>query len=472
MPNPARILIIDDIAANLVLLGEVLSDLAEVQFATSGAEALALVQQSQPDLILLDVMMPEMDGYAVCEVLKSGPASRAIPLIFVTAKNDPQSESRALEAGAADFIHKPINHTVVRARVRLQLELKGRELALQRLNAELENTVALRTHALSDALAGAQDAERIKSAFLANMSHEIRTPLNAIIGMTHLAQGTELTARQRNYLGRIDAASQHLMGIINGILDLTQIQAGKLQAEVSDFALEQLLDNTIAMVAAKAADKGLELILSVAPGTPAYLRGDPLRLGQVLLNFASNAVKFTEQGEVEISVVASQVMAHSAHLRFAVRDTGIGITEAQRGALFKDFSQADSSTIRKYGGTGLGQAIPSRAGVQAEKALGVAFDFLLLAKEITLSHQEKWDGSGYPQALVGDATALSARLMAAADVYDARISKRGYKATMTHEQAVAIMSCGRGGHFDPEILDAFLLYQDDFRAIAQRYSDD
>ena len=187
MPNPARILIIDDIAANLVLLGEVLSDLAEVQFATSGAEALALVQQSQPDLILLDVMMPEMDGYAVCEVLKSGPASRAIPLIFVTAKNDPQSESRALEAGAADFIHKPINHTVVRARVRLQLELKGRERALQQLNVELEDTVALRTHALSDALAGAQDADRIKSAFLANMSHEIRTSMNAIIGMTHLA---------------------------------------------------------------------------------------------------------------------------------------------------------------------------------------------------------------------------------------------------------------------------------------------
>ena len=222
MRNRARILIIDDIAANLVLLGEVLSALAEVQFATSGAEALALVQQSQPDLILLDVMMPEMDVYAVCEVLKSGPASRAIPLIFVTAKNDPQSESRALEAGAADFIHKPINHAVLRSRVRLQLELKRGELALQRLNAELENTVALRTHALSDALAGAQDADRTKSAFLANMSHEIRTPLNAIIGMTHLAQGTELTARQRNYLGRIESASQHLMGIINGILDLTK----------------------------------------------------------------------------------------------------------------------------------------------------------------------------------------------------------------------------------------------------------
>ena len=114
------------------------------------------------------------------------------------------------------------------------------------------------------------------------------------------------------------------------------------------------------MVAAKAADKRLELILSLAPGTPTYLRGDPLRLGQVLLNFASNAVKFTEQGEVEISVVASQVMAHSAHLRFAVRDTGIGISDAQRGALFKDFSQADSSTTRKYGGTGLGLAIAAR----------------------------------------------------------------------------------------------------------------
>jgi two-component system sensor histidine kinase/response regulator len=360
MPTPPRILIIDDIVENVEVLGAVLAGNCEVQFATSGAEGLALVAQEPPELILLDVMMPQMDGYEVCAALKAQPDTRHIPVIFVTAKNDAESESRALGAGAVDFIHKPINQAVVLARVNLHLALQSRETELLKLNEGLEQKVSERTVALRDALTQAEDATRMKSDFLANMSHEIRTPMNAIIGMTHLILGTELTARQRNYLSKIEASSHHLLGIINDVLDLSKIQAGKMRTEFIDFRLEQVIDNVVGLVAGKAAQKELELIVSIAPDTPDQLQGDPLRLGQVLVNYANNAVKFTEQGEVEISVAVQRFTEHEVLLRFAVRDTGIGIDEEQRKVLFKDFEQADNSTTRKYGGTGLGLAIVSR----------------------------------------------------------------------------------------------------------------
>ena len=360
MPTTARILIIDDIVENVEVLGAVLAGQCEVQFATSGLEGLALVAQEPPDLILLDVMMPVMDGYAVCAALKSDPQTSGIPVIFVTAKNDAESESRALGAGAVDFIHKPINQEVVLARVNLHLALQSREGELRKLNEELEQKVTERTLALRDALTQAEGATRMKSDFLANMSHEIRTPMNAIIGMTHLILGTELTARQRNYLSKIEASSHHLLGIINDVLDLSKIQAGKMRTEVVDFRLEQLIDNVVGLVAEKAADKGLELVVSIAPEAPEHLQGDPLRLGQVLVNYANNAVKFTDRGEVEIAVAVQHITAQEVVLRFTVRDTGIGIDEEQRKILFKDFEQADTSTTRKYGGTGLGLAIVSR----------------------------------------------------------------------------------------------------------------
>ena len=203
----------------------------------------------------------------------------------------------------------------------------------------------------------AEETAALKSRFLANMSHEIRTPLNAIIGMSHLALKSGLDARQSGYVVRMQQAGQHLLGVINDILDFSKIEAGKLVVERSPFALDRMLEGVADVVGFKAAAKGLELVLDVAPDVPQHLVGDALRLGQILINFANNAVQFTEQGEIHLLVRLERDEGARVLLRFEVRDTGIGIAPQQMQRLFQSFEQADTSTTRRYGGTGLGLAI-------------------------------------------------------------------------------------------------------------------
>ena len=231
------------------------------------------------------------------------------------------------------------------------------ELAAYRTH--LEQLVAQRTAELNVAVDAAEAANRAKSEFLANMSHEIRTPMNAIIGLTHLLKRGISDARQSDQLDKIGAAAHHLLSIINDILDLSKIEAGKLQLEHTDFEVERIVDNVVGLIRDKAEAKGIELVASLH-GVPPVLRGDGLRLGQILLNFAGNAVKFTERGSISLRAAVIAAQDQNLTVRFEIADTGIGMTPEQQARLFQAFEQADTSTSRKYGGTGLGLAISRR----------------------------------------------------------------------------------------------------------------
>ncbi|SMF82752.1 PAS domain S-box-containing protein [Azospirillum oryzae] len=237
--------------------------------------------------------------------------------------------------------------------------------------------------AMQRARLAAEAASRAKSEFLANMSHEIRTPMNAILGLIHLLQQTELTGRQADYVQKVRVSAQSLLGILNDILDFSKVEAGKLELERVDFRLDDLLQTLAVIVGSAAQEKDIDVLFSVAPDVPLDLIGDPLRLQQILINLTGNAIKFTDAGEVVVSVRVRSLGDERAVLDFAVRDTGIGIAPEQRERLFQAFSQGDSSTTRRFGGTGLGLAICARLvrlmngamDVESEPGKGSVFRF-------------------------------------------------------------------------------------------------
>jgi putative two-component system response regulator len=358
-PKPT-ILVVDDTPENIELLCDVLDAKYRTRIAVNGERALKIAfSDNKPDLILLDIMMPGMSGYEVCQALKANPATRDIPVIFVTAMSEIADEEKGLELGAVDYLTKPISPPIVLARVKTHLAMKSVQDFLRDQNKFLETEIGKRT-----------------------------LELIALQDVTIHAMASLAETRDNETGNHIRRTSLYVKALAEKLS--THPRFGYFLTE-----------------------KNIELLFKSAPLHDIGKVGIPDR---ILLKPG----RF-EPHEFEI------MKTHTTLGRDAI--------------------------------------------LAAEKELGIEVPFLKYAKEIAYSHQEKWDGSGYPQGLAGDAIPISARLMAVADVYDALISKRVYKEGMPHEKAVEIIVQGKGSHFDPDMVDAFLALQDEFRAIAIRYAD-
>ncbi|MDR2532461.1 MAG: response regulator [Oscillospiraceae bacterium] len=328
------VLIVDDDTANLMQLIHILQPEYTVFTARNGSAALEIALKSLPDLILLDIVMPEMSGFEVLSELRKSEKTNKIPVIFITGMNDNDNESEGLSLGAVDYIRKPFYDMVVKLRVRHQIQIIN-------LKQNLESVAEV-----------AETANRAKSSFLASMSHEIRTPMNAIIGMLELLTHESLNSRQMSYVKDINHSATSLLTIINDILDMSKIESGKMQLAPVDYDFLALLDNIHSMFTYVSEEKGLKFIFEVDNKMPRYLFGDDIRLRQVLINICGNAVKFTEKGYVQLRVINSDDT-----LIFKISDTGVGIRNEDIDRLFSAFQQTDSAKNRGIIGTGLGLAI-------------------------------------------------------------------------------------------------------------------
>ena len=330
------VLVVDDNLVNLHTSTSILEGAGyTVITGINSDEALEMTNNQSPDIILLDVMMPGMDGFSLCRKLKKDPKFSNIPIIFLTSLSQKEDIIEGFNAGGNDYITKPFNQQELLARVRNHLHMYDVLLENKRLSE------------LSEA------ASRSKTEFLASMSHEIRTPLNSIIGMAEVLSGTELTPEQHKYVQISRSAGESLLEIINDILDLSKIEAGRTELEAIDFHLPSMLDSVVSILSVRAAEQNTRLSINIKKGVPEGISCDPTRLRQILINLVGNGLKFTKNGTVEISVALDS----QQKLLFAIKDSGIGIPKDKQELVFESFTQADSVTTRKYGGTGLGLTI-------------------------------------------------------------------------------------------------------------------
>ncbi|HSW08801.1 response regulator [Aquabacterium sp.] len=375
----------------------------DVVLAHSGEEALEMLAVQPVDCILMDLIMPGLGGQQTCRRIKAAPGLRDIPLIMLTAHDDGDALIDCLGAGADDYIQKSADFVVLQARVRAQIRRKQFEDENRRIREELlherhEAATARAARELAETRAALVDelerksrelerATQAKSQFLATMSHEIRTPLNAIIGMAGLLAEAPLSEEQHEFATIIRHSGDHLLTVINDILDFSRLESGQVPLESMPFDVATLVEECLDLVAGRAREKEIELTYELADDVPPTLQGDAGRVRQILVNFLSNAVKFTGRGEVVVSVSTTPAPDGQQALHCAVRDTGIGIAPDRFDRLFKSFSQVDGSIQREFGGTGLGLAIcrrlaelmGGRVWAESEPGQGSTFHVCLMA---------------------------------------------------------------------------------------------
>lgn len=379
-----NILIVDDREENLITLEGILeSPELRIIKATSGNEALGLLLENDVSMILMDVQMPEMDGFETAEIMRQNEKYKHIPIIFVTAISKQREHVfRGYKAGAVDYLYKPLDLEILQSKIQAYIDFFKQKHKLEQTTKKLEKTIT----EMHDAKRIAEEATVAKSSFLANMSHEIRTPLNGIIGMADLAlMDEELTDLQRERIIDIKQSGESLLDIINEILDISKIEADKLELEFIDFSVRDVLEKVTRLLSVKIFQEKLEFICSIDPEIPDIFIGDPVRLRQILINLVGNAIKFTDEGIVGVYVKMLEKKEESVKIEFSVVDTGIGIPKENIKDLFKSYSQADKSTTRTHGGTGLGLNISKKLvemmggeiGVESKQGDGSRFYFVI-----------------------------------------------------------------------------------------------
>lgn len=388
-----NILIVDDSIEILSVLKESLEkENINIFTTTEPTTVIDICTENDISIALIDVKMPDINGFELLKMLKSNSATDNIVVILMTGYSmSTQDVVMGLSNGAVDYLFKPLDLYITLAKVTSLIALVNFQREIQKKNSELE----IYQKELFKAIEMAEKNKVIKENFLANMSHEIRTPLNAIVGITHLLKDSEINPKQEEMIELLDYSSKSLLGIVNDILESSQIDAGKININAENTDIKDLVQTICNLTRPMAAEKGLVLNCTIDPQVPVLIMGDALRLNQIMINLINNAIKFTPTGSIDVYLKLIDQREHEALIELTVKDTGTGIDAASLEKIFDRFEQIEDKTWQKFGGTGLGLSIVKRLialmngkiTVNSEVGAGTAFTFqnwFLLSEEIPL----------------------------------------------------------------------------------------